>query len=135
MITDFKETYMQYLVETDDKILTVPPQEPQLPKDLKLPQSFQFGCWVKMFDYQLPEKGVISGKALKKYLDLLVVTPILPVRLTECRSHLYDVKGNESAYAYGVLNKYSEEPDVIKKIVSIDTKIGLKQKYGIRAIE
>lgn len=135
MVPYFKETYMEYLVGDDDKVLTVPTQEPQFPKEVKLSQSFRFGCWVKMFDYQLPEKGVISGKALKKYLDLLVVRPILPVRLTECRSSLYDVKGNESAYAYGVLNKYSEEPDVIKKIVPIDTKIGLKQKYGVRGIE
>lgn len=135
MIPEWKQApYLEYLVDTDGKIFTIPPQEPKFPNELKLPQTFRFGCWIKMFHYDLPSKGQINGVALKTKLDLLVLRPLLPVRVVECRSEVYKTDAN-TALAYGILNRFSSEREELKKAIKIDTRIGLKERFGVQSID
>jgi hypothetical protein len=126
--------YFEYMVDLDGKIFTVPAQEPQFPTDLKLPSTFRFGCWIKMFHYDLPSKGQINGVALKTKLDLLVMKPLLPVRIVECRSDVYKTDAN-TALAYGILNRYSSPRDELKKTIMINTRTGLKERFGVQSID
>lgn len=126
--------YMEYMVDADGKIFTISPQEPEFPVELKLPSTFRFGCWIKMFHYDLPSKGQINGVALKSKLDLLVMRPMLPVRVVECRSDVYRTDAN-TALAYGILNRFSSPRDELKKTVSISTRIGLKERFGVQSID
>ncbi|MGH9878228.1 MAG: hypothetical protein ACRD5H_11365, partial [Nitrososphaerales archaeon] len=126
--------YMEYMVDADGKIFTIPPEEPKFPDELKLPSTFRFGCWIKMFHYDLPSKGQINGVALKTKLDLLVMRPMLPVRVVECRSDVYKTDAN-TAFAYGILNRFSSPRDELKKTVSISARIGLEERFGVQSID
>jgi hypothetical protein len=126
--------YMEYMVDNDGKIFTISAQEPTFPEELKLPSTFRFGCWIKMFHYNLPSKGQVNGVALKSKLDLLVMRPLLPVRIVECRSDVYVTDAN-TALAYGVLNKYSSPREELKKTLSINTRTGLKERFGVQSID
>jgi hypothetical protein len=136
MIADWNQApYMEYMVDAEEKIFIIPAQEPKFPQSLKLPPSFHFGCWIKMFHYGLPSKGQINGVALKTKLDLLVMKPLLPVRVVECRSNDYNTDEANTALAYGILNRFSSPKDELKKTISIDTKMGLKERFGVQSID
>lgn len=126
--------YMEYMTDIDGKIFTVQPQEPTFPEQLNLPATFRFGCWIKMFHYDLPSKGQINGVALKTKLDLLVMRPLLPVRVVECRSEVYKMD-SYAGLAYGVLNRFSTQREEMKSSVKIDTRIGLKERFGVQSID
>jgi hypothetical protein len=126
--------YMEYMVNQDGKIFTIPPQEPKFPDELKLPSTFRFGCWIKMFHYDLPSKGQINGVALKTKLDLLVMRPMLPVRVVECRSDVYVTDAN-TALAYGILNRFSSPRAELKSSFVINTRVGLKERFGVQSID
>lgn len=126
--------YFEYMTDQDGKIMTIRSQELSFPNELKLPKTFRFGCWIKMFHYDLPSKGQINGVALKSKLDLLVMRPMLPVRVIECRSDVYKTDSN-SALAYGILNRFSSPREELKTTININTRIGLKERYGVHSID
>lgn len=135
MITGWNQApYMEYMTDIDGKIFKIPAQEPTFPKKLNLPAAFSFGCWIKMFHYDLPSKGQVNGVALKTKLDLLVMRPLLPVRVVECRSDVYKTD-SYSALAYGVLNRFTSPREELKATVKIDTRIGLKERFGVQSID
>jgi hypothetical protein len=60
--------------------------------------------------------------------------PLLPVRIVECRSDVYKTDAN-TALAYGILNRYSSPRDELKKTIMINTRTGLKERFGVQSID
>ncbi len=101
-----KFTY-EYLVEKDTKdIFSFPADEPVEVDDYK----FEEGCLMKLYDYQLPQRGNIVLRGLNEFIDKKLPISPLPIYLKELR----DYGGGIDYSIFGLKEKLLRKEEVLR---------------------
>jgi len=101
-----KFTY-EYLVERDtEDIFSFPADEPIEVDDYK----FEEGCLIKLYDYQLPQRGNIVFRGLNDFIEKKLPNSPLPIYLKELR----DYKGGIDYTIFGLREKLLRKKEVLR---------------------
>lgn len=101
-----KFTY-EYLVEKDtEDIFSFPADEPVEVDDYK----FEEGCLMKLYDYQLPQRGNIVLRGLNEFIDKKLPISPLPIYLKELR----DYGGGIDYSIFGLKEKLLRKKEVLR---------------------
>lgn len=104
--TSEKFTY-EYLAEKDtNDIFSFPADEPVKIDDYK----FEKGCVVKLYDYQLPQRGNIVFRGLNDFIEKKLPYSPLPIYLKELR----DYKGGVDYTIFGLREKLLRKQEVLR---------------------
>lgn len=103
-----KEKFIyEYFVEKDTKdIFSFPPDRPIVTKDKKF--EFREGCLVKLYDYQIKEKGNIVFRGLNEFIEKKLLDSPLPIYLKELRNY----GGGTDYTIFGLKEKMRKKTDI-----------------------
>lgn len=102
-----KFTY-EYFVEKDSKdIFSFPFDKPIKVDDY----DFSEGCLIKLFDYQLPQRGNIVFRGLNEFIEKKLPDSPLPIYLKELR----DYKGGIDYTIFGLREKLLRKEDILRE--------------------
>ena len=97
----------EYLVEKDtEDIFSFPADEPIKVNDF----DFNEGCLVRLYDYQLPQRGNIVFRGLNEFMEKKLPDVPLPIYLKELR----DYKGGIEYTIFGLREKLLRKRDILK---------------------
>ncbi|MCX6721596.1 MAG: hypothetical protein NTY04_00145, partial [Candidatus Staskawiczbacteria bacterium] len=97
----------EYLVEKNtEDIFSFPADEPVKVDDFE----FEEGCLVKLYDYQLPQKGNIVFRGLNEFMEKKLPDVPLPIYLKELR----DYKGGTDYTIFGLREKILRKQEILK---------------------
>ena len=97
----------EYLVEkTTENIFSFPADEPIKVDDY----FFNEGCLVKLYDYQLPQRGNIVFRGLNEFMEKKLPDVPLPIYLKELR----DYKGGIDYTIFGLREKLIRKKEILK---------------------
>lgn len=97
----------EYLVEkTTEDIFSFPADEPIKVDDY----SFKEGCLVKLYDYQLPQRGNIVFRGLNEFMEKKLPDVPLPIYLKELR----DYKGGIDYTIFGLREKILRKQEILR---------------------
>lgn len=97
----------EYLVEkTTEDVFSFPADEP-----IKIDTyNFEEGCMVKLYDYQLPQRGNIVFRGLNEFMEKKLPDSPLPIYLKELR----DYKGGIDYTIFGLREKLLRKQDILR---------------------
>lgn len=128
---EFKELYYEYLTDKEGNILVIDPQELKiLPSDRVLVG----GCYIKLYNYNLPHASNITLDLWKDVNKRLLFTA-LPMRLIETRKDHFKITPgkNDTKMLYGNLNRVNLEG---RNDVRLSTKINCNlNEFGVEKID
>src|SRR3990167_8497119 len=98
----------EYLVEkSSEDIFSFPADEP-----IKVDTyEFKEGCLVKLYDYQLPQKGNIVFRGLNEFMEKKLPDSPLPIYLKELR----DYKGGIDYTIFGLREKLLRKKEILRE--------------------
>lgn len=98
----------EYLVEkTTEDIFSFPADEP-----IKVDEyAFKEGCLVKLYDYQLPQRGNIVFRGLNEFMEKKLPDVPLPIYLKELR----DYKGGIDYTIFGLREKLLRKQEILRE--------------------
>ena len=97
----------EYLVEkTTEDIFSFPADEPIKVDDY----AFEEGCLIKLYDYQLPQRGNIVFRGLNEFMEKKLPDVPLPIYLKELR----DYKGGIDYTIFGLREKIQRKQEILR---------------------
>lgn len=97
----------EYLVEkTTEDIFSFPADEPIKVDDY----AFEEGCLVRLYDYQLPQRGNIVFRGLNEFMEKKLPDVPLPIYLKELR----DYKGGIDYTIFGLREKILRKQEILR---------------------
>ncbi len=98
----------EYLVEkSTEDIFSFPFEQPIKIDDY----NFEEGCLVKLYDYQLPQKGNIVFRGLNEFMEKKLPDSPLPIYLKELR----DYKGGIDYTIFGLREKLLRKEEILRE--------------------
>lgn len=121
-----KFTY-EYFVEKGSKdIFSFPPDKPIKVDDY----NFSEGCLIKLYDYQLPQRGNIVFRGLNEFIEKKLPDSPLPIYLKELRNY----KGGVDYTIFGLREKLIRKETILREGYPQKVPIDLGE-IGKREIE
>ena len=128
---EYKTTWYEYFTDSDGKIFRIPGK---LLKILPQNQEMVDGCFIKLFNYQLQHKSVITS-SLWAEMNTKLYSPAIPITMYENRTDFIMEKENDLRYRILYGNKFRIQRDAkryVYKNFSIHSRL---RNYGTNKID